>query len=177
MHWLDLVIVAIVAWLTFSAFSAGLIREFVTTIAVIGGAALAGRFYAELARDIEFLVGDESTRNFIAFAAIFSGAVVLGQIAGAMLRQVAAMLLLGPFDHLGGALFGFAKGILLVEIILIVASAYPISAEVDAALDESALAPVFLERAPMVLRLLPHEFGDALDAPDEVPDPLPAPPL
>ena len=177
MHWLDLVIVAIVAWLTFSAFSAGLIREFVTIVAVVGGAALAGRFYAELAADIEFLIGDESTRNFVAFAAIFAGAVVLGQIAGAMLRQVAAMLLLGPFDHLGGALFGFAKAILLVEIILIVASAYPISADFDAALDQSALAPVFLDRAPVMLRLLPHEFSDALDALDEVPAGLPAPPL
>ena len=55
MHWLDLVIVAIIAWLTFRALSVGLIREVVTTIAVVGGAVLAGNFYQELADDIEFI--------------------------------------------------------------------------------------------------------------------------
>lgn len=176
MHWLDLVIVAIVAWFTFSAFSAGLIRELVTIIAVIAGAVLAGRFYAELALDIEFLIDDESTRNFIAFVAIFAGVVVLGQIGAAMLRRVAAMLLLGPFDHIGGALFGFAKGAALVQILLIVASVYPFSGEVDRALERSTLAPLFLDRVPVMLRLLPDEFSDALDALERAAGQAPGPP-
>jgi len=164
MHWLDLLIVGIVAWFTFSAFSAGLIRELVTVVAMIAGTVLAGRFYAELALDIEFLIDDESPRNFIAFIAIFAGVMVLGQVGASMLRRVAAMLLLGPFDHLGGALFGFAKGVALVQIILIVASIYPFSRDVDGALDRSTLAPVFLNRVPIILRLLPDEFSDQLDA-------------
>ena len=175
MHWLDLVIVAVVAWFTFAAFSAGLIREFVTAVAVVAGAILAGRFYAELAQDLEFLIGDESTRNFVAFVAIFAGVAVLGQIVAVTLRRVAALLLLGPFDHLGGALFGFAKGVLLVEVLLIAASAYPVSDDVDAALDQSALAPVFLEGVPVMLRLLPAEFGDALETLEEAPASLATP--
>ena len=174
MHWLDLVIVAVVAWFTFAAFSAGLIREFVTAVAVVAGAILAGRFYAELAQDLDFLIGDESARSFVAFVAIFAGVVVLGQIAAATLRRVASLLLLGPFDHLGGALFGFAKGVLLVEVLLIAAAAYPLSDDITTALDQSALAPVFLDSVPVVLRLLPAEFSEALDTLEAASASLPA---
>lgn len=164
MHWLDLVIVAIVAWLTFSAFSAGLIREAVTAVALVAGAILAGRYYGELSADIAFLIDDDTTRNLVSFVAIFAGITVLGQIAAVTLRRVASLLLLGPFDRVGGALFGFAKGILLVEVLLIAASAFPVASGLDAALDQSTLAPVFLEGIPVMLRLLPDEFSSAVDA-------------
>jgi membrane protein required for colicin V production len=164
MHALDLVIVAIVAWFTFSAFAAGLIRELVTVIAVIAGVVLAGQFYEELAADITFVADDESTRNFIAFIAIFAGAVVLGQMAAWLLRQAVSLLLLGPFDHLGGAAFGFAKGLILVEVLLLAVRTFPIAGELDAALEQSALAPVFLDGIPVLERVLPDEFGEALDS-------------
>ncbi len=162
MQLLDLVIVAVIAWFTFSAFSAGLIRESVTVVALVGGAILAGRFYGELAQDIEFLVADGTMRNFAAFIAIFAGIVVLGQVAAMTLRRVASLLMLGPFDRLGGAVFGLAKGVLLVEVLLVVASVFPVSLAFDGALERSKLAPVFLDGAPVVLRLLPDEFREAL---------------
>lgn len=164
MHWLDLVIVAIIAWFTFSAFSAGLIREAVTAVALVAGAVLAGRYYAELSADIAFLIGDDTTRNLVSFVAIFAGIAVLGQVAAVVLRRAAALLLLGPFDRVGGALFGFAKGVLLVEVLLIAASTFPVASGLDAALDQSTLAPVFLDGIPVMLQLLPDEFGAAVDA-------------
>ena len=168
MHWVDLLIVAIIAWFALTAFSTGLIREAVTAAAMIAGAVLAGRFYGDLSENIVFLISDDSTRSFVSFVAIFAGIVVIGQLLAATLRQLAALLMLGPFDHLGGALFGLAKGMLLVELLLIVASAYPISARVDSALEQSTLAAVFLDRVPLMLRLLPDEFEDAVAGADEL---------
>ena len=163
MHLLDLVIVGIVAWFTFTAFSAGLIREFVRIVAVIVGAVLAGHLYGDLAANIDFLIDDDTTRSLVSFVAIFAGIVVLGQVAAMVLRNVASMLMLGPFDRLGGAAFGFAKGMLLVEVLLIASTVFPVSAGLRDALQQSALAPFFLDRVPVVLRLLPGEFSDALD--------------
>ncbi len=177
MYWLDLIIVATIAWFTFAAFSSGLIREIVTVVAVVAGGVLAGRFYADLADNIEFLISDDTTRSLVAFVAIFAGIVVLGQVAGIMLRRLASILMLGPFDHLGGALFGFAKGLLLVEILLIVVSAYPVSSRFDEAIDRSALAPVFLDGVPVMLRLLPDEFSEALGALDQPAVEAATPPL
>lgn len=164
MHWLDLVIVAVIAWLTFRALSVGLIREVVTAVAVVGGAVLAGHFYGELADDIAFAVEDETWRNLVAFGSIFIGVVVIGQIVASLLQRVAALLLLGPIDRLGGAAFGFVKGVLVVEILLFAALAFPVSSRVDAAIEESTLAPVFVEGFPVLLQLLPPEFEAAVDA-------------
>ena len=179
-HWLDLVIVALVAWLTLQALSIGLIRQVVTCVSVIGGAILAGHFHAELADDIAFAIEDETWREFVAFAAIFAGAVVIGQIAAAQLRRTARMLLLGPADRVGGALVGFLTGVVVVEALLLAAVAFPISGHIDAALEDSALAPVFLETLPLVQNVLPGEFAQAAEAwadglplPDSLPNSLP----
>ena len=163
MHWLDLLIIAIVAWFTFRAFTAGLIREVVMFAALIAGVILAGQFYRDLAADIAFAIDDEQLRQLIAFISIFAGVVVIGSIAAHLLRRIAALLLLGPFDHLGGAAFGFAKGILLVEVLLFAAVAFPVASGVESAVDQSALAPLFLDGIPVLLEVLPAEFRAAID--------------
>jgi len=168
MHILDLVIVAVVAWFTFSAFSRGLIREVVTAIAIFGGAILAGQFYDDLSNNLEFLTDDDTLRNFGSFIAIFVGIIVLGQVASIVIRRFAALLLLGPFDHLGGALFGFLKGAVIVEVVLILITAFPVASSLQQAINDSVLAPVFLDGLPVMLNLLPGEFSDAVDALSEV---------
>lgn len=163
MHWLDLLIIGVIAWVTFRALSVGLIREVVTLVALVTGTVLAGQFYQELAADIEFLTDDLQTRELAAFISIFAGVFVIGQIIGHVMRRTAAMLLLGPFDRLGGATFGFAKGLLLVEVLLLAAVTFPISGDIDSAVDDSALAPFFLDGIPVLLKVLPTEFRTATE--------------
>src|SRR5687767_16024112 len=112
-HWIDLVIVAIVAWSAFSAFRRGLIRQFVSLLSVIAGGLIAAHLHNRLATNIDFIVEDPVTRKLIAFAAIFAGVVLLGQVLAMLLRTVAGLLLLGPIDHLGGAAFGLLPGLLI----------------------------------------------------------------
>jgi membrane protein required for colicin V production len=164
MHWLDLVIVAIIAWLTFRALSVGLIREVVTAVAVVGGALLAGHFYSELADDIAFAIEDQTWRELAAFGSIFIGVVVAGQILAALLQRAAALLLLGPVDRVGGAAFGFLKGVLVVEILLFASLTFPVSSDLDHAIDDSTLAPVFVDGFPVLLQILPDEFQAAVDS-------------
>jgi len=162
-HWIDLLIIGVIAWMTFNAFTNGLIREAVKLVALVLGAVLAGMFYDDLSQNLSFLLDDGTTRNLIAFGALFGGTLILGQIAASMLRGTARMLMLGPFDHLGGAALGLVKGVILVEVALIAVSVFPASSQVALAVDDSALAPIFLQRAPVMELALPHEFDDALD--------------
>lgn len=163
MHWLDLIIVAVIAWVTFTAFSRGLIREVVTLVALVVGAIVAGAFYDELSANLEFLIDNDTTRNLASFGALLGGILILGQLLAGVLRKTAGLFMLGPFDHLGGAAFGFVKGVILVEVALIAVSIFPASETVATAIDESTLAPVFLERAPVAELALPAEFDNALD--------------
>jgi len=164
MHWIDLLIIAVVAWTTFAAFRAGLIREVVPLLSVIVGAIVASRLYDSLAADLDFVVDHEETRKFIAFVAIFVGVVVIGHVVSMMLRTAATLLMLGPLDHVGGAVVGFLKGLFFVKILIFAATSFPVADGVERAMEDSAFASLFIENLPLMKSLMPGEVKEALDA-------------
>ncbi len=90
------------------------------------------------------------------------GAIYLaGQLIAIMLKQVAAILLLGWADRLGGALFGLLKGLVVVEALLIAFVTFDVG--LDDAIEDSGLASVFLDAIPVLLLILPNEFEQAVD--------------
>ncbi len=163
MNYVDIAIVAIVAWFTFSAFSAGIIREIVTIVGVALGIVLAGLFYQNLATDVKLAVDNDNTANIIAFLAIFGACVLAGQLAGMLLKTTASLLMLGTFDHLLGAAFGFLKGMAIVEIGLIVFVTFP-EFGLKEHIRDSMFGPMFLDGIPILLRVLPVEFKNAVNA-------------
>lgn len=164
MHWIDFVILGVIAWTTFAAFRSGLIREVIPLVSVIVGAILASRLYDNLAANIDFIIDDEATRKFIAFVSIFVGIVVVGHVIAIALRTFATLLMLGPLDHLGGAVFGFLKGLLFVQILVFAATSFPPADSVERAMEDSAFATFFVERIPLMKSLMPREVKQALDA-------------
>src|SRR5690348_7842333 len=98
--WVDLLIVGVIAWITFRAFSNGLIREAITLIALLLGIVVAGAFYRQLSADIAFLIDNERARNLVAFLALLGGMVILGQLLSIILQRAASLLMLGPLDHI-----------------------------------------------------------------------------
>jgi membrane protein required for colicin V production len=163
MNWVDGVIVGAIVWFTFTAFQAGFIREVVTVVSVLLGIVLAGLFYTDLAEDIKIAVDSDRAARTIAFLAIFGATALAGQLAAMLLKETASLLMLGIFDQFAGAIFGFAKAVLLLEILLIVFVTYP-SLGLREAIDGSSFAPIFLDGVPFLLRILPSEFEAAVDA-------------
>lgn len=162
MNWLDLLIVGILAWTTFRAFSAGLIREVVTLLGLVAGIALAGAFYDNLSANLEFIIADPTTRQLAAFGAIFMGTVIAGHVLAAVMHSAASLLFLGPLDRIGGAAFGLVKGLLMVQVLLVAVSVFPTQTTVSKAVGESTLAPAFLRFAPTIRAALPPEFQNPL---------------
>jgi membrane protein required for colicin V production len=163
LDWFDLAILGVLTWNTVSAFRRGLIREAVSIVALIAGAVLAGRYYDELSTNLSFVIDDETTRNLVAFVSIFLGINLVGAVASMFLRNAAAVLMLGPMDHLGGAVFGLLRGILFVEVILVAVTMFPAANSLTAGAEHSTLAPYFLRAAPFVNRLLPEAFHEAIE--------------
>ena len=163
MNWIDVVIVAAIVWFTLTAFQTGLIREVVTVLSVLLGIVLAGLFYADLADDVKTVIDNSRAANTIAFLGIFGMTALAGQLVAMLLKEAASFLMLGAFDHLGGAAFGIAKAVLLLEVLLIVFVTYPSLGLADA-IGDSTFAPIFLDRAPFLLRILPSEFEAGVEA-------------
>jgi len=162
MNWLDVVIVAIVFWFTLAAFRAGLIREVVTLISVVVGIVVAGLLYDDLETDILVFIENEDAAFAISFLILFGAVYLAGQLTAYLLKRAASLLLLGTVDRLAGAVFGLLKGLVLVELLLVLFVTYP-QLGLDDAIAGSVLAPQFLDRVPVVELILPGEFKDAVD--------------
>jgi membrane protein required for colicin V production len=163
-NWLDFVIILVMVWFAFTGLATGLIREVVMTVACILGVLLAGRLYLRLADDIRIVHDDPTFDRLVAFIVIFAAVFLAGQIAGAYLRQAARLLLLGPLDRLGGLAFGVVEGFLLIETLLIAFAVFQVAGWMTSAIDQSLLAPVFLNGAPWLLHLLPDAFREGVRA-------------
>lgn len=162
MSWLDVAIVAVFAWFTLTSLRTGMIREGVNLASMVLGAVLAGVFYDELARDVELFTEDTIASRFVAFMMIFAAVVVAGHLFGVILKHTAQVLTFGAADHALGALFGFLKAFVLVEIFLVVAVTYPSLGLTDA-LNNSFLASFLVENLSAIKAILPGEFSDGVE--------------
>jgi len=163
MNWLDAVIVIALLGFTAAAFRAGVIREVVTLVAIVAGVLVAGHYYDDLADDVLLFIKNDKAARVIAFLALFGSIALLGQLAAFLMKQAVSMLLLGWLDHPAGGVFGLLKGLVLVELFLMVFVTYPYLG-LDKAIDGSTIAPLFLDHGAALLKLLPGEFNRAVEA-------------
>lgn len=162
MNWVDLLIAGAIAWTAFRGLRTGLIRQAVWLIAVVLGLVLAGALYDDLSANLDFVIEDPTTRDLVAFVAIIVGAVIAGAVIGEVLRTTATLLMLGPIDSIGGAVLGFIRGLIYVQLALIAFAVFPANETLARAIDDSSLAPFFLEDIGFVRAVLPAEFEDPL---------------
>jgi membrane protein required for colicin V production len=163
MNWLDILIVLVIGGFTLAAFSAGLIRESITLIAIVAGAVVAGLLHGDLARELFAFMPDEEAALGISFLILFASVFLMGQVLAHTVKFGVSLLMLGPYDRFGGAVFGFAKGFLVVQLLLIIFAAYP-GLGFDDAVRGSALAPVFVDHLSFLLKLLPSSIDRRVDA-------------
>lgn len=165
MNWLDGAIIALIVWLTYSAFQAGFIRETVTIVAAILGVILAGLFYQDLADEIFVFIENDTLASLVGFVTLFGALVLAGQILALILKPTVNLMQLGIFDQLAGAAFGFVKAIVFIQIFLILFITYP-KWGLDDTINESVFGRVavqIVDRAPVIVEMLPEEFGVEFD--------------
>lgn len=162
MNWLDLAIVALVAWFTISAFQVGFIREVATLIGAVLGVLVAGLYYRDFAAEVLTFIDNETFARIVAFSLIFGVIALAGQLMAYVLKPAARMLQLGVFDQLAGAIFGFTKAIVFVQIFIILFVTYP-RWSLDEAIEQSLFGSFIAENSNTVVQVLPDEFEIGLD--------------
>ncbi|MFN0096156.1 MAG: CvpA family protein [Dehalococcoidia bacterium] len=162
MDWVSVVLLAFVGFLTWRAFRNGLIREVVAFAAVVLGVPIAGLFYDDMVPKVEPITDNSTIAALIAFLAIWGGVVAGGQIGAYLLRDLVRLLNLGMLDHAAGAVFGFAKGVLIAQVVLVALVVFP-KPNLQRSINDSEVATELLDWAPLVLGVLPSRFDDAVD--------------
>ena len=71
MNWLDFVIIFVLLSFVAAAFSAGLIREVITFLAIVVGIVIAGVLCDDLARDVLVFIDDRDAALAVSFLVLF----------------------------------------------------------------------------------------------------------
>ena len=162
MNWLDIAIIIIIVAFVVTAYRAGLTREVITLISVIIGIIIAGQLYDNLTTDVLVFMDDRDGADAVSFLVLFGAVYLFGQILAYTLKTGASLLMLGWANHIGGAVFGLLKALIVIEVLLIVFAAYP-ELKMDGPVAGSELAPYFIEDVDWVQWILPGNFDERVD--------------
>ena len=154
MNWLDIVILVAIAVAIVIGLRIGIIKAALSLAGVVVGVILAGRYYIPFSQQLSF-ISQANVAKVVAFAIILIGVMVIAAVLAVLLKWTASAMMLGWVDRLGGAVFGLVLGAIFCGALLAIWVKFMGLAE---AIAESTLAPILLDRLPMVLALLPGEF-------------------
>ncbi len=153
MYWLDIAIIVAIAIAILIGLRIGIIRAVLSLAGLIVGVILAGRYYLPLSQQLSF-IPYENAAKVVAFAIILIGVMVIAGVLASLLKWAASAIMLGWVNRLGGAVFGLFLGAIFCGALLAIwVKFFDI-----AAISESNLAAILLDRLPVVLALLPDEF-------------------
>jgi uncharacterized membrane protein required for colicin V production len=142
MAWPDIVMVIILGIATFKGYARGFVSELGGAVAVTAALVTPWFYNGSLDPQIEQLtrLGPGSAHVVGMFATGLLTYVALLVVAR-LLGTIAKLPVLGLGNALGGALIGFAKGAILLWLVLFVALFFPLSPDIRDGLHESHLAP------------------------------------
>ncbi len=154
MNWLDIVILVAIAIAVFLGLRMGLIKAALSLAGLIIGVVLAGHYYTPFSQQLAFIPG-EGIAKVVAFAIILIGVMIIAAVLARLLTWAAKVIMLGWVNHLGGAVFGLLLGVIFCSALL---AMWVNFVGMEGAIAKSTIAPILLDRFPVVLALLPGEF-------------------
>ena len=158
---LDFAVLAIVGLSLVLAALRGLVRSAVSLAAWLVALVLAVEYGPDVAALLGFLRLPPMATRWIGFAIVILVVLVAGSVAGLMLARLLQAIGLGPLDRLLGAVFGFARGVLLVLAATLVAGITAIPREDW--WQNSFFAPHFAAAALSLRPVLPPSWAEHLD--------------
>lgn len=158
MNWLDIIIIIALIVPIFTGLMQGLIKAALSLAGIIVGVVLASNFYEDFAGVLGFISNDD-VANIVAFIIILLLVFIIANVIAFFLRATISALTLGWIDRVGGAVFGFLMGAIIISAML----ATVVKFFGEGIVTESALAGFLLDKFPIVLGLLPSQFDSIRD--------------
>lgn len=158
MAWLDIVILAIILLSTLISLVRGFVREAFSLAVWVLAFWVSWSFFRDLEVPLQAWIESPTVRLGVAFAALMIAALVVGGLVNFLIIQLVERTGMSGSDRLIGMVFGAARGVLLVAVLVLLAGLTPMPEE-DWWL-ESGLVGYFQELSYWLRDLLPPEFAD-----------------
>jgi membrane protein required for colicin V production len=160
MNWLDVVLLLILAASVFTSFRKGFSREIIGLVAVVLAIVLGIWFYGTAGAVFEPYLNSPSAAHFAGFFVVFLIVMLLGALVSAIIGRFLQVTGLSIFDHLLGAAFGLARGLLIGVALIMGLMAFSASGHPPSSVVGSRTAPYVVDAARMVASIAPHEVRE-----------------
>ena len=125
MSWLDLVILGIIIPSALISLIRGFVKESISLVTWIVAGVIAFRYFSPMAEMLEPFVEAPTIRYVAGFAILFVSTLVVGAIVNFIMSQLVSRTGLSGTDKALGVVFGGARGVLIVTMVVLLASLTP----------------------------------------------------
>ncbi|MGD8909885.1 MAG: CvpA family protein [Chromatiales bacterium] len=157
MHWVDILIIAIIAVSAVISLIRGFVQEALSLATWIAAFTLAWLFFRPLAVQLQPLIDVASIRLGVAYGIILLLVLLLGALVNHFVKSLVEHTGLSGTDRLIGIFFGAARGAVVVAIVVLLAGLTPFPQ--DNWWAESRLLPYFEEMAVWMKGYLPADIA------------------
>ena len=145
-NWLDALIALTLIISLFSGLKTGLIRSIFNIAGLVAGIAVAMKYFDLMSSFLLLYINLPSiATDVFSFILIFSLTVATVYLAGSIIHSVTNFSIIRFVDKLGGSTAGLAIGILIVGILLILLTSFPVYAEFPEQVEQSTMAPTIID--------------------------------
>ncbi|MEA3639433.1 MAG: CvpA family protein [Lamprobacter sp.] len=162
MIWVDYVIIAIIALSALVGLARGLVREVISLVVWVAALAAAWLFYEPVALQLTPWISTPSLRIGVAVLILVFAVLIAGAIFGYLLATLVDKTGLTGTDRLLGVVFGGARGVVLVALMVFLASLTPLTA--DPWWEQSQLLDQFKILADWMLEQVPPDVTERIKA-------------
>ncbi len=124
MNWVDIVILIIVGLSCIFGLWRGFVREVLSLLAWVAALLVASYYSSHLAPVFSRFIDSSTIRHVLAFALLCLITLLLGGLVNHFMSKLINLAGLQVTDRLLGAVFGIARGVIVVAIVVFFASAF-----------------------------------------------------
>jgi membrane protein required for colicin V production len=160
MNWFDLLLLVILAASVLTSFRKGFSREVISLATVIVALICGVWFYGTAGALFVPYVSSPGVAHLAGFFLVFLGVLLLGAVVSAIVGRFLKVTGLSFFDHILGAGFGLARGVLIAVALITGVMAFSPAGQPPSAVVHSRIAPYAVDGARAVASVAPYELKE-----------------
>jgi membrane protein required for colicin V production len=158
MAWIDLVIIGIIVLSALISLIRGFVKESISLVTWVVAGLLALRYYGPMADLLEPFINSVTLRQWVGGGILFVATLIVGAIVNFIVSQLVSKTGLSGTDKTLGVVFGGARGVLIVTMVVLLAGLTPMP---EASWwQDSVMIEFFQQLAEWVRSVIP---ADAVD--------------
>lgn len=158
MSWVDLIIIMIILISALISLVRGFVKESISLASWIVAGFIAFRYFTPLAELLEPYIESTTIRAGTSFGVLFVSSLVVGAIVNFMASQAVAKTGLTGTDKSLGVVFGAARGVLIVTMLVLLAGLTPMPSEPW--WGDSAMIEYFADMANWLKDIMPQDVAN-----------------